>query len=322
MTIVNDWHCSRRWGARWIGRMSVIPCVVALLLLTVDAAASELASAGEWVDAAGQVVPEERVIDRLREADIALLGEVHDASAIHRKQLELLRRLDRPIVLAMEQLDRDAIDSVTAVNEPKGSLSARDRARRAGFDFEGWGWEEYGALFEMATDQGWPLWPINLSRERGFALAQAGKSGWRQQLAATDLAAIERFSPDLKLPDERQQLMADLRDAHCGQLPAAHARGMARAQIARDVLMAAALSDARIEYPAREVIAVLGNQHARKDRGAGYWLEGADHIEPARVVSVGMLPIDSFDDLSVAAGRYDFVWLTESIERDSPCEGG
>lgn len=321
MSTVTDWHRLPGSSARCIRRWLFVGFAVALLLAEVDATASESVSVGEWVDARGEVVPETWVLDRLRQADVALLGEVHDGKAIHRKQRELLRRIDRPVVLAMEQLDRASAGSRLVLNEQAGSLSARERARKWGFDFDGWGWDQYGELFELATARGWPLWPMNLSRERAFAVARAGDSDWRQQLSAADAAEIKRLSPELSLPEERQkQLLADLQDAHCGRMPPAHLGGMARAQVARDVLMASALVDARGEYPGHLVVAVMGNQHARKDRGAGYWLTRAAGNKPARLVSVGMLPIDSFDDLSAAVGPFDFVWISEPIERESPCE--
>jgi len=272
---------------------------------------------GQWYDSGGDPVAQAMVQTRIAEADLALLGEVHDSRPVHDKQVEMLRQLDASRVLALEHLDLG-----TEPPALDGAPDARTLAEQAGFDFEGWGWSHYSGLFRLAATQRWPLWPINLPRREAIAVAMANDDEWRAPLEPAQVEAIERFPSTLVLPEPAQSsLIEDLRQAHCGDIDAGMARAMARAQIARDILMADALVRAVDRYPERRVIAVMGNQHARVDRGVGYWLDRPGMAFSGDVVSIGMLPVDSFDRLRVAAGTYDFVWITAPVEREIDCGG-
>ena len=275
---------------------------------------------GYWFDGNGNRVDESAVVARFHDADIVLFGEVHDSEPVHRKQLELLGELAGPVVLALEQLDLGGQDAY-AINSKVAELGARERAKRGGFDFDGWGWSNYRGLFEMATSRQWPLWPLNLPRDKAIAVAMARDDGWAEHLQNAEIEAIERFGSIPALPESAQaRLVRDLQQAHCGRIDAAAARGMSRAQIARDMLMADALARAASRYPAHLVVGVMGNQHARRDRGVGYWLDRPEMHSTADVVAIGMLPVDSFETLSEAAASYDFVWITEPVERNIDCD--
>ena len=277
---------------------------------------------GQWVTGQGMPVEEAEVLSRLHEADIVLMGEVHDSASIHRKQVELLRELDRPLVLGLEQLDLRT-QNETDFNREAMPIDARERAERLGFDFDGWGWQHYRGLFELATSRHWPLWPLNLSRRSAFAVAMADEreGQWREALEVEQVEAIEALGGQPALPEALQsELVIDLQQAHCGRVDAAMARRMARAQVARDMLMADALVRARARYPAYPVIGVMGNQHARRDRGVGYWLDRPAMKGAGEVLAIGMLPIDSIETLSMSVAAYDFVWITEPVERDVDCD--
>ena len=308
-------------GVRGMTRTLTALAAVVLMLPGCALTGSGAVEVGQWVNDRGEVVEESVVMARLRASDIALLGEVHDSEAIHRKQQAVLNALEGPVVLAMEQLDLGEGHAV-AMNTDIGSQNARERAERGGFDFEGWGWDHYDGLFELATSRRWPLWPLNLPRSQAIAVAMAPEAQWRDRLHAADAEAIERFSPRLELPAvDHDGLVDDMQQAHCGQMGREAARGMARAQVARDILMADALIRAREDRPGHRVMAVMGNQHARLDRGVGYWLEHSDRKETGAVVALGMWPSNAFDSLSAITGAYDFVWIADPIERDLDCEG-
>jgi len=293
--------------------------------LSTNLAASERLHIGEWYDSQGRPVAESQLRDRLNEVDTLLLGEVHDARDVHRKQLELLEAVGQPVVLALEQLDLAAADpGAIGHGDLSGTPSARERAEQAGFDADGWGWEHYGGLFELATRQHWPLWGINLPRDQAMAVARSQEADWQHRLDANHLKVIKRVSPDLSLPSPQQEsLLADLKTAHCGRVSGDLLAGMLRAQVARDILMANALADAHRAYPGHLIVGVMGNQHARVDRGVGYWLSRPDGADAGEVLSIGMLPIDTIDQLSKAAAAYgfawDFVWIAPAVERDIDC---
>ena len=302
-------------------RLAALAAVVVILPGCALTAPGSVA-VGQWVNDRGEVVPESVVMARLQASDIALLGEVHDSEDIHRKQQAVLNAVDGPVVLAMEQLDLGE-GHAAAMNADIDSQNARERAASGGFDFDGWGWNHYQGLFELATSRRWPLWPLNLPRSQAIAVAMAPEADWRDRLRRADIEAIERVSPRLELPSIAQaSLINDMQQAHCGQMGREAARGMARAQVARDILMADALIRAHDERPGHRVVAVMGNQHARLDRGVGYWLEQSDRQEADDVVALGMWPINAVGSLSAITGAYDFVWIADPIERKAACGGG
>jgi uncharacterized iron-regulated protein len=91
---------------------------------------------------------------------------------------------------------------------------------------------------------------------------------------------------------------------------------MARAQIARDLVLARSL----LPYLSRGVVLLTGNGHVRKDTGVPYWLTAEQRRE---VIAIGLLEADSGDD-GIAIGdlqrRYDVVLKTAPVARPDPCE--
>ncbi|MFP4251316.1 MAG: ChaN family lipoprotein [Guyparkeria sp.] len=289
-----------------------------LLLTMCFSACAESIEVGSWWNGQGDSIAESKALSRLNGASVILLGEVHDSPETHRRQLELLKALDGPVVLGLEQLDRAGADRVDRLNG-ETFASGRARAEAGDFDVEGWGWEHYGPLFDWAWQNRTPLWPLNLSREKAMAVAMAEGDDWRESLDPTTSAWIERWAPDLSLPDDEQgELVEVLERSHCREIPDAMARRMVRAQVARDLVMAEAIMASREAYPSYRVVAVMGNQHARLDRGVGYWLDRVVEGNPD-VLSVGMLPIDQMDVKPGAGDAYDLILIVPPISRDDPC---
>lgn len=304
-----------RWGRTVVG--------MALFWLGTGA----VSASDGWVDRRGEPVAEAAVLERLERSDIILLGEVHDSADIHARQVELLESLgNSPLVLALEQLDLDRKAELSA-EDGVVHVDGRELAEAAGFDDSGWGWEHYGAIFSLAARQGWPLRPINLSREAAREIAR-DSGDWRLALTAEQVDVLDAFAPGLSLPQRHQEaLVADLIEVHCGDLDRSFARRIARAQVARDVLMADAILATREEFPGRQIVAIMGNQHARLDRGAGYWIEQmvTDRMPASRptTISVGMLPLgkEKAEGLMGRVGdQYDLRLPTEAVDRPPNCD--
>lgn len=298
--------------------------VIAILLLGLPGAraADPVMEVGAWLDARGERLAEDRVMERLVGAEVILLGEVHDSQPIHRRQVELLDALDgadRPVVLAMEQLDRRGGGEVGGMNDDS-LADGRARAEAGGFDFDSWGWHQYGRLFDWAARHEVPLWPLNLSRDKAMAVAMADGDEWRDRLDDRTLGWIDALAPTLSLPDDEQEALIDvLERSHCRTIPDAMSRRLARAQVARDLVMAEAITAARETYPDHRVVAVMGNQHARLDRGVGYWLSTLPEAVRPALVAVGMVPINHFDGMREAAPAFDLTWIAPEVIREAPC---
>jgi uncharacterized iron-regulated protein len=306
------------------GNAVAIPVAGGVILsLALWLSAIPFAAAGAWIDDRGSSVSRAAVIERLERAEIVLLGEVHDSPEVHAEQLALLRSLgEHPLVLAMEQLDLEHREALRRLDGKP--VTGRDIAAAGGFNEAGWGWEHYGALFSLAARQGWPVRPINLSRERAREIVHSD-ADWRLALTPEQVTVIESTAPELRLPaDSQAALVRDLMRVHCGDMKPAFARRIARAQVARDLLMADAVLAARGEFPGRTVVAIMGNQHARRDRGAGYWIErmAADARSPGRMISMGMLPAGTAarERLREQGGEpYDLIRFVDPEADPPPC---
>jgi hypothetical protein len=165
-----------------------------------------------------------------------LLGEVHDSAAGHAARLERLQgRLaaDWRPAIAMEQFDREqqpALDEAMRACADAACVVARVVPAKSG-----WNWDYYAPLIQLALDYDLPLFAANLSR------ADAGKVVRDGFDAALSPALIAGYRLDALPPALVAAQETEVRDSHCGQLPEEMVAPMARAQIARDVVMAETL---------------------------------------------------------------------------------
>ena len=99
---------------------------------------------------------------------------------------------------------------------------------------------------------------------------------------------------------------------HCNVLPAAELPALARAQIARDIVMARSIRP----YLERGVVLLAGNGHVRRDIGVPFWLPR----EAARgAISIGLLERDD-DSIAKSGTGFDAYVVTEPAERPDPCK--
>jgi uncharacterized iron-regulated protein len=284
MTFVPSWSCSALLRAtRW-------------LLLPAGLAACAAVSAPP--------IPQE---SRLRGDTVALLGEIHDNADAQRSRLAMLRRALadgwRPAI-AMEQFDierqsdidrarreapRDAQHVIDAAASPRG----------------GWDWALYRPVVALALDYELPLLAANLS---GADTTKIVRSGYASVFAPARVAELGLDVPvaaDWQAAQERE-----IDAGHCGLLPAAMWPAMARAQFARDAVMAALL----MQHADHGIVLIAGNGHARRDLGVPRRLAAADQ---RRVLSIGFLEPDSPADL---VGAFDAVVHVPPAPRSDPCE--
>jgi len=243
----------------------------------------------------------------LRGATLALLGEVHDNPAGHRERLALLTRaVDagwRP-VMAMEQFDTDRQADIDRARReaPRDAQHVIDLAAPAR---SGWDWSLYLPVIELALRHDLPLRAANLSD------ADTGKvvrGGYASVFDAARLAALglaQPIEPSTQAAQERE-----IDAGHCGMLPAPMWAAMARAQFARDAVMAQVLR----ESGANGAVLIAGNGHVRRDIGVTRWLAPA---EQARVVTIGFVEAPVVADFAAA---FDRVVPVPAAPRADPCE--
>ena len=243
----------------------------------------------------------------LADRSILLLGEVHDNAAQHALRLAALKQLvasgRRPII-AFEQFDRERQPDI-------------DRARRehprdpdhliaSAGDDTGWDWKFYRPYVALALDHDLPIVAANLSRRDAMRVAV---EGWP---VVFDAATIRKLGLEALPAELRRKQERAIAIGHCYLLSPDALLPRARAQIARDIVMARAIGGAG----ARGVVLLAGNGHVRRDIGVPAWLAPE---ERRHSVSIGLL--EAADDASAPApGSFDFYALTEAAGRDDPCE--
>lgn len=250
--------------------------------------------------ATGKEISEQVLAERLRAADIVLLGELHDNRRHHDLRGQLIVRF------------ADKKRTVVAEHLPQGgpvnfASDTRDDLVAAGFDAAGWDWPAHEKLYDQIRASGIPLVGGNLPREQAKQIFMQGVSGLPEPMAQT----YEKSRLDALA---EKALDRDLIDGHCGKLPDRYLLRMRFAQRMTDIALTQVLLDHK---PA---VLVAGNGHVRKDYGVPQVIAA---IAPGlRQISVGFLErgSESRELIQSLAGQYDVVWLTERAERTDPCE--
>ncbi len=247
----------------------------------------------------GQSLSQPELLNRLRQADFLLLGEIHDSPHHHRLRAELITALGVRSVVA-EHLDRGRRLDAGPVEHIQTALEA------AGFDATAWQWPTHKPLFGGLAQAGIGVIGANLSREHTRNAVRSGIDALPPDLAAT-LAASPLSEAAM------QALDADLVDSHCGQLPSNRVPAMRLAQRARDSAMATELTRVA-EHPA---ILVAGNGHVRSDYGVPQLLA---RLKPdARIVSIAFEETGDEPDANRSTRPYSYIWYTAPTPRTDPC---
>jgi uncharacterized iron-regulated protein len=270
-----------------------------------------------WDVKASGFVTSDAVVARLAGARYVLLGERHDNPDHHRVQAALVRALlatgRRPVVV-FEMFTADDAPAIArhltaAPRDAAGLADAVDWKR------SGWpDWAYYQPIVQAALDAGVPIVAGNLPPATVRALARGNRAALAQNLAA-------RYALDQPLPGGGQAaLTAEIREAHCGHLPATRIEGMVLAQRARDAMLAESMLTA-----ARDTaVLIAGNGHVRSDRGVPIYLRAR---APETTIAT-LAPLEVRDgwtrpaDYEAAVGGplpYDWVWFTPRMDDVDPC---
>lgn len=241
-------------------------------------------------------------IELARDADVVVLGEVHDNPEHHRNQAAIVAEL-QPAALVFEMIPQER---EAAVNELRAQ--GADRAALAeALDWEESGWPEFSYYAEVME-----------------AAPQAQIFGAGQPSAEVRRAMLEGaagvFGPDAAIyglerqlePEEQAAREAEQAAAHCDLLPPEMLGGMIEAQRFRDAGLADATLWARMMTGGGQVVVLAGSGHADKERGMPAMIALA---EPgARVVSLGQ-----FEGGEADAEAYDAILHAPAPPRGDPC---
>lgn len=237
-----------------------------------------------------------------RDADIVVLGEIHDNPEHHRIQAEVVAAL-APTALVFEMIPQELEAEVNALRQGGADSAALAEA----LDWADSGWPDfayYAAIMEAAP------------RAQIFGAGQPSADVSRAALEG----AAGVFGPDAAIYGLDQQLdpaeqafrEAEQGAAHCDALSPEVLPGMVEAQRFRDAGIADATLWARTITGGGQVVVITGSGHADKRRGMPAMIALAD--PKAKVVSLGQFELGA-----APPEDYDAVLLAAAPPRGDPC---
>ena len=247
------------------------------------------------------------LIAAIHDADIILLGEIHDNVFQHRARADLISRV---------QSKEFAIVSEHLVSGSEIAYSGRllEDLEIIGFNKKAWSWPVHEVLYKKFEEFSLPVFGGNLS-EKDINNIYAGR---RLSQSDTLTPIVKRSALDNQSKDK---LLNDLVVGHCGVVEEDFLSFMFKVQ---------RLRDASLAYIASKVapaIVIAGNGHVRRDYGVPQILKKMDPT--SNIVSVAFLEIDKLSEMTennlikklFKDADTDYIWLTEAVSRvDDPCE--
>ncbi len=222
-------------------------------------------------------------------ADVLLLGEQHDNpdhQRIQRDVVEALASRGQLSAVVIEMAERPH----TTASLPSAA-SAADVQAALRWDAKAWPWSRYSPAVMAAVRAGVPVLGANLPRDK---IREAmGQTSLDTRLDSVALAAQNQA----------------IREGHCNLLPEKQIAPMTRIQIARDVAMAEAVSQATVVAPGKTVVLIAGSAHVDKALGIARHLPGGLNAK-----FVGLAATEKGNDSNatqtLAVKGFDVVWPT------------
>jgi len=287
----------------------ILACIA--LLLATGCAGVEAERPGLIIDSGGAVLTEAELVVALEQAQIVVLGEVHDNPVHHARQARLVRQL-RPRGIAFEMVPQASEEGIQVFLAQGGDRSEIGPA--IGWDRMGWpDWELYAPVFEAAAG----------AYVAGGGVARSEiRAAIESNAAAAYGAGASTVGLDRPLdPATRIEIEDEMIAAHCNKLPRRAAGSMIEAQRLRDARFANAARRALAMGGGGRAVLITGNGHARIDRGVPAYLT---LVAPQlAVLSVGMIELKPGADPAAAARGlpFDYAWFSGQTKRPDPCAG-
>ena len=246
----------------------------------------------------------ENLVNRINQAHVTILGELHDNPYHHELRANLLRQLPKRSVTVIAE-------HLSAKKTVQWNLNLEEDLKNAGFDLKAWQWPLHRPLFNAIAELQLPLLGGNLP-------PSAGKEIFAHQDANLP-PTIRQMLQLAKLSENAENtLFQAIQDGHCNLFPKASLPKMSLVQRARDAYMALEL----IEH--QPAILLSGNGHAWKDIGVPQIIKA--NQPTMQLISVLLIESPDFKDLSALQEvlsslkhKADYVWFTPVSQRADPC---
>ena len=245
------------------------------------------------------------LIAAIHNADIILLGEIHDNLFQHRVRADLISKIQRKeFAIVSEHL--------VFGSEITYSGSLLEDLETVGFNKKAWSWPTHEVLYKKFEELSLPVFGGNLS-EKDINNIYAGR-GFSQ--SDTLIPIVKRSVLDSQSKDK---LLNDLVLGHCGVVEEDLLSFMYKVQRYRDAGMA------YIASKVAPAIVIAGNGHVRRDYGVPQIIK---KMNPnSNVISIAFLETDKLSEMTGKLIKEffkdedtDYIWLTEAVSRVDPCE--
>lgn len=246
--------------------------------------------------AVAEITPEQ--LENLPEAQIVLLGEVHDNPWHHENQALLIQHL-RPSAVVFEMLSPH---QAALANGHTGEI---DKLRTL-LNWDESGWPDFSLYAPVFAA---------LGTARIYGMAVPGED--LRRVFETPLAEAfgeeaKRFGLHLPLaPEEQATREARQLAVHCDALPREYLPGMVAAQRYRDAAFAQTALQALAENGG-PIAVIVGTGHVHRDWGMPALLAIA-------APGVSVLAVGQFETSEPSSPVTDLSLVTEAAERPDPC---
>ncbi|MEO5658687.1 MAG: ChaN family lipoprotein [Polaromonas sp.] len=230
-------------------------------------------------------------LDALLPVEVLLLGEQHDAAEHQQVEQQVIAELAARGLLAAVVLEMADTGDSTAKLKPSATEQQTRNALK--WNERGWPWSAYGPAVMTAVQAGIPVLGANLPRSE--LKASMGDS------------TLDVLLPGPALKAQQQ----GIRIGHCDMLPESQILPMTRIQIAKDVTMANALSQAA--FPGKVVVFLTGSRHADRELGVPQHLPASLTYKS---IHLRALSASANDENSAA---FDSVWATPAVPEVDHC---
>ncbi len=247
--------------------------------------------------AADELIPDD-VLARMTEADVVILGEVHDNPRHHQVQTEAIEAI-QPSAVVWEMVTEEGAQRLaqTAASNPE-ELSRILRWAESG-------WPPLSMYYPVFQASNAPVYGAMVPRAAARAAMERG--------AATALGAdAARYGLTVPLaPEDQAAREAEQQAAHCNAMPAEMLPQLVAIQRLRDAVLARAILRA-MDETGGPVAVITGNGHARKDQGIPTFLT---RLRPGLKLFV----LGQAEDGALTC-EFDVVIDSPATEREDPCK--
>lgn len=264
-----------------------------------------------WSEEAQSFISVEQFAAEISSARYLLLGEKHDNPdhhAIQQAILEFLLDEDSVQSLTLEMLDESVAPALIELfaQETMDETALKSYLQ---WDDEGWEWNFYGPMILAAYGAQIDILAGNISR------ATVGAVYGDEN--AIDVSGILSAAAEA-------QLLLDIDESHCGQLPESQFPAMFRVQQARDQMMANSMA---IPAASRLSILIAGNYHVRQDLGVPNYLAAREpDMARSRIIAVAPLEVqagetdpNAYQEVLEDQPAYDYLWFTPALTSEDYC---